>query len=65
MERITPRIRGILFGCAIAGTLAFGATQAVATPAEDSTPRACSSVCAPECGSFGGELRHFQCLCCG
>ena len=65
MERITPRIRSILFGCTIAGALVFGASQAVATSEADSVPRACNPICKPDCGGFGGELRHWGCLCCG
>ena len=65
MTRITPRIRSILFALAVAGSLAFGARQAVATPNEDGIPRACNPICAPDCDGFGGELRHWGCLCCG
>jgi hypothetical protein len=65
MKQLTPRIRTALFAFAVAGSLAFGAAQAVATPGGDTTPRACNPVCAPDCGGFGGELRHWGCLCCG
>jgi len=65
MKHVTPRIRTILFGCAVAGSLAFGASQAVATPPETGIPRVCDPRCAPDCDGFGGELRHWGCLCCG
>ena len=65
MKRISPRIRSILFGAAVAGSLAFGAAQAVATPGGDTVPRACDPRCKPDCDGFGGELRHWGCLCCG
>ena len=65
MKHITARIRGIVFGSAVAGALVFGATQAIATPTETGVPRACDPRCKPDCDGFGGELRHWGCLCCG
>lgn len=65
MKRITPRIRSIFFGCMVAGGLVFGGTRAIATPTEPAEPRTCNPICKPDCDGFGGELRHWGCLCCG
>ena len=65
MKHITPRIRRIVFGCAVASGLLVGATQVVAVPGEGQVPRTCNPICKPDCDGFGGELRHWGCLCCG
>ena len=66
MRRITSRWRRVAFACALAGALGFGATQAIATPRyESDQPRVCDPRCKPDCDGFGGELRHWGCLCCG
>jgi hypothetical protein len=65
MKHIKPRIRSFLFGCAVVSGLAFGTSQALATPAERDVPRVCDPRCKLDCDGFGGELRHWGCLCCG
>lgn len=65
MKHITHRIRALVFGGAVAGAMVFGVTQAVASPPRGEVPRACDPRCAPDCDGFGGELRHWGCLCCG
>lgn len=68
MKQAMLNARGLVFGLVLAGALGFGATQAAAGTAPASEPekaRACNPVCAPDCQGFGGELRHWGCLCCG
>jgi hypothetical protein len=68
MKQAMPKVRGLVFGLVLAGALGFGATQAAAGTAPEVQPekaRACNPVCKPDCGGFGGELRHWGCLCCG
>ena len=58
--------RRMVFGVVLGGALVFGTTQAVAGPApEREKAKACNPICKPDCGGFGGELRHWGCLCCG
>lgn len=55
-----------LFALVMAGSLGFGATQAVATPAAElEKPSVCDPRCKTYCQGFGGELRDTGCLCCG
>ncbi|HEX2094075.1 MAG TPA: hypothetical protein VHG28_16855 [Longimicrobiaceae bacterium] len=64
LNRLDPR--RLALALVFAGTLGFGGTQVFAAPSTgQGEARACSSICKPECGEFGGELRHWQCLCCG
>ena len=68
MKQILMKSRRVVFGLVLAGALGFGATQAVAgtAPAEEpEKARACNPACKPDCGGFGGEFRHWGCLCCG
>jgi hypothetical protein len=68
MKRILMKSRHLVFGLVLAGALGFGATQAVAGTApetEGAKAKACNPVCKPDCFGFGGELRHWGCLCCG
>jgi hypothetical protein len=68
MKQILRRSRVAVFGLVLAGALGFGATQAAAGPAPEKTPeraKACNPICKPDCDGFGGELRHWGCLCCG
>jgi hypothetical protein len=68
MKQAMLNVRRLVFGLAMAAALGFGTTQAAAGTAPDKQPdkaRACNPVCKPDCGGFGGELRHWGCLCCG
>jgi hypothetical protein len=68
MTQTILKARRVAFGLAMAGALGFGATQAAAGTAPDKQPekaRACNPICATDCDGFGGELRHWGCLCCG
>ena len=62
-----PMLRRVVFALGLVGALGFGATQAIADRrnATDEQPRACNPLCKPDCDGFGGELRHWGCLCCG
>lgn len=58
--------RTMAFAAAVATTLGLGAKEAfAASPGRGSEERACSSICKPECGSFGGQYIAGRCLCCG
>ena len=59
--------RKVAFAVVTAASIGFGATEAFATaqPARGTAERACSSICKPECGSFGGSYVAGRCLCCG
>lgn len=59
------RIRQVILGLALFGALGFGASQAVANPELGPEPRVCDPRCKDLCQGFGGELRHWGCLCCG
>lgn len=66
MSRILPIVRRAFFALATVAALGFGATQAVAESGpQPDRPRVCDPRCKPDCGGFGGELRHWSCLCCG
>lgn len=66
MNGFRLNLRRGMVALAVAGALGFGASQAVATTAAPvDQPRACNPVCKPDCDGFGGELRHWSCLCCG
>jgi hypothetical protein len=68
MSQTLRKYRQAVFGLVMAGALGFGATQAAAGTSPEKQPekaRACNPVCKPDCGGFGGELRHWGCLCCG
>ncbi len=59
MRRSTDRIRRSVFGAAIAASLAFGTTQALASPARSAAPPTCDpETCDRVCkifGPFGGR----------
>lgn len=58
--------RTVAYAAAVAATLGFGAKEAfAAAPNRDTTERACSTICKPECGSFGGSYIAGRCYCCG
>lgn len=65
MKHIRLNLRRALFAAVLGGSLGFGATQVLAAPSPVETPRVCDPRCAPDCDGFGGELRHWGCLCCG
>jgi hypothetical protein len=61
----TGTLRSAVFALGVAGTLGFGATQAMAAP--DASPRAssCYPECESQCGpSWGYPLRNGVCVCC-
>lgn len=58
-------IRRALFALAMVGALGFGAERVIATPNDQGPARVCDPRCKPDCDGFGGELRHWGCLCCG
>jgi hypothetical protein len=63
MRTITPGWRRMLFGVAVAGTLGFGASQAVAAPKEQERRAVCGS-CQGRCQHGGDYDRHGHCICC-
>ncbi|HYH79354.1 MAG TPA: hypothetical protein VEX86_06145 [Longimicrobium sp.] len=68
MSRIrTLDWRAVAFAAVMAASLGFGAKEAFAAGTADrgTTERACSSICRPECGSFGGSYIAGRCYCCG
>ena len=65
MKRIVRKGYSALLALAVAGSLGFGVTQAVARPSsDDGVARACTQ-CLRECGSLGGVFKSGRCLCCG
>ena len=65
MTRAALNLRRALVALAVAAPVVFGVTQAVATPPDPAEPRVCDPRCKEDCDGFGGELRHWGCLCCG
>ena len=65
MLRNRLTLRRTAFALAVGATMVFGASQALATPSPAEQPRSCNPLCKPDCDGFGGELRHWGCLCCG
>ena len=59
--------RAVAYAVVVAASLAFGAKEALAAgiSSRGTAERACSSICKPECGSFGGSYIAGRCLCCG
>lgn len=60
-------LRNAALAAAVAAPLAFGAAQALATPAEPETrANACQSICVFQCGAPGGReiIRGGPCICC-
>lgn len=62
----TKILRTAAFALGIAGTLGFGATQALAEPAaETARGQSCYQVCEDRCGPEGGyPLSNGMCVCC-
>lgn len=59
------RLRGVLFAAGVAGTLGFGATQALASPQAPTRALQCNPECEAQCGPVMGTLvRNGRCLCC-
>lgn len=62
MSRSLSYLRRGLLGAAVAGALGFGATQALATPAQTSARTVCSpemeAYCAQLCGEAGGYCQR-------
>ncbi len=68
MKRIGRRIRGTVFGVAVAAGLGFGAAQALAAPGPDlRDARSCQEdrICTFQCGAAGGyNVYRGICICC-
>ena len=67
MRRLMDTLPGAVFALAVAGTLGFGTTQALAAPAETAAgaPRCDDRICTFQCGSAGGrEIYRGICICC-
>lgn len=62
----TGTLRMAVFALGIAGTLGFGATQALAEPSADTARgQQCYEVCIDRCGPEGGyPLNNGMCVCC-
>ncbi len=60
------KITSVMFALGIAGTMGFGATQALAAPGEIARTDGCYTVCEWACGPAGGlPVRDgTMCLCC-
>ena len=57
--------RKALFALGVAGTLGFGATQALAAPGEPAKALQCFPECEEQCGPPRGTmLRNGVCICC-
>ena len=60
-------VRNGLFAAVLAGSLGFGASQAMAAPAAESAARTCSAIqCTGYCvnqGADGGVCSNNKCLC--
>ena len=59
MRKTMERLRGGVFGLAVAGVLAFGGSQALAAPAPEQgpptcDPAVCSRICKALFGPFAG-----------
>ncbi len=67
IKRSKVSFRTLIAGAAFLGVMAFGSFQAIATGG--ATPvqgkGTCSTICKPECGSFGGTYKAGKCYCCG
>lgn len=60
------RIKRVLYVVPVLGAMAFGATQAFASPTADQreAERACSKRCWTECGPAGGVCNAYGvCVC--
>ena len=68
MKRMRSRLQTSAFALALAASLGFGATQALAAPGGDrGTARACDQdrICTFQCGAAGGrEIYRGICICC-
>jgi hypothetical protein len=64
MNRIRAA-RATLYGLAIAGTLGFGASQALAAPRAPARELSCYPECYDQCGpDLGTMLGTGRCICC-
>lgn len=61
----TGNVRAALFALGVAGTLGFGATQALAAPQAPAKALSCFPECEKQCGpAMGTLLSNGICICC-